>query len=138
MVESDGLRPEEWDLWDTWMHAQRVLAQEIDRRLQAEFGISKAEFSVLVTLLRAPGPEMRVVDMAESLGWEKSRVSHQLTRMESRGFVARTESGARGRRTGGGLTPEGRRLAESAVHGHARNVRRYFIDALSPEQATAI
>ncbi|MEU3341360.1 MarR family winged helix-turn-helix transcriptional regulator [Streptomyces sp. NPDC002144] len=138
MVEPDALEPEEWDLWDRWMHAQRLLLQEIDRRLQAEFGISKAEFSVLVSLLRAPGREVRVVDMAESLGWEKSRVSHQLTRMESRGFVVRTESGASGRRTGIGLTPDGRRLAESAVVAHAGNVRRYFIDQLAPEQAAAI
>jgi DNA-binding MarR family transcriptional regulator len=138
MVESDVLEPEEWDLWDTWMRAQRLLAQEIDRRLQDEFGISKADFSVLVTLLRAPGLEMRVVAVAESLGWEKSRVSHQLTRMESRGLVARTESGASGRRTGIGLTAKGRRLGESAVKGHAGNVRRYFFDPLTPEQAAAI
>ncbi|MCH5677653.1 MarR family winged helix-turn-helix transcriptional regulator [Streptomyces gilvus] len=138
MVEPDALKPEEWDLWDRWMHAQRLLLQEIDRRLQAEFGISKAEFSVLVTLLRAPGREVRVVDMADSLGWEKSRVSHQLTRMERRGFVVRTESGASGRRTGIGLTPDGRRLAERAVVAHAGNVRRYFIDQLAPEQAAAV
>ena len=138
MVESDALKPEEWDLWDTWMHAQRLLVQEIDRRLQCDFGISKAEFSVLVTLLRAPGSEMRVVDVAESLGWEKSRVSNTLTRMESRGFVVRTESGASGRRTGIGLTPDGHRLAESAIVAHAGNVRRYFVDALTPDQAAAI
>ena len=138
MVASDGLEPEEWDLWDTWMRAQRLLVQEIDRRLQSDFGISKAEFSVLVTLLRAPGREVRVLDLAESLDWEKSRVSHQLTRMESRGFVRRTESGASGRRTGVGLTPQGRRLAERAVLGHAGNVRDLFFESLSPDQASAI
>jgi len=138
MTEPDALKPEEWDLWDRWMRAQRLLAQEIDRRLQFEFGISKAEFSVLVTLLRTPGHKVRVVHLAESLGWEKSRVSHQLTRMESRGFLERTERGARGRRTGIGLTSKGRRLAESAITGHVGNVRRYFLETLSPEQAAAI
>jgi DNA-binding MarR family transcriptional regulator len=138
MGQSDMLKPEEWDLWDKWMHAQRLLAQEIDRRLQSEFGISKPEFSVLVTLLRAPGREMRVVDVAESLGWEKSRVSHQLTRMESRGLVVSSESGASGRRTGIALTPQGLQVAESAVLGHARNVRHCFFDLLSPGQAAAI
>ncbi|MFC8516419.1 MarR family winged helix-turn-helix transcriptional regulator [Streptomyces sp. NPDC057257] len=138
MRNPDALKPEEWDLWDTWMQAQRLLLQEIDRRLQSEIGISKAEFSVLVTLLRAPGSEMRVVDLAASLGWEKSRVSHQLTRMESRGLVVRTESGASGRRTGIGLTPEGRRLVERAVVAHGGNVRRHFLDPLAPEQAAAI
>src|SRR6185437_6421257 len=64
MGQSDTLTLQEWDLWDQWMRAQRLLAQEIDRRLQSEFGISKPEFSVLVTLLRAPGREMRVADVA--------------------------------------------------------------------------
>jgi DNA-binding MarR family transcriptional regulator len=138
MAKPRALTPEEWELWDTWMRAQRLLAQEVERGLQRDFGISKAEFSVLVTLRQAPGHQMRVGDLAESLAWEKSRVSHQLTRMESRGFVARTESGASGRRTGIGLTAKGRGAAESAIGGHADNIRRYFFDPLLPEQAAAI
>ena len=138
MGQSDSLEPREWDLWDQWMRAQRLLAQELDRRLQGEFGISKPEFSVLVTLLRAPGREMRVGDVAESLGWEKSRVSHQLTRMERRGLVASREGGASGRRTAIGLTPAGFQVAQSAVLGHARNVRQCFFDLLAPGQAAAI
>ena len=138
MGQSDMLEPQEWDLWDRWMRAQRLLAQEIDRRLQGEFGISKPEFSVLMTLLRAPGREMRVADVAESLGWDKSRVSHQLTRMERRGLVVSSESGASGRRTGIGLTAQGLQVVESAISGHARNVRQCFFDLLAPEQAAAI
>ncbi|MDN3355179.1 MarR family transcriptional regulator [Actinomadura sp. DC4] len=133
-----ALTPEEWELWDVWMRAQRVLAQEVDRGLQRDHGISKAEFSVLVTLRDAPGRQMRVGDLAESLAWEKSRVSHQLTRMENRGFVERTESGASGRRTGIGLTAKGHHAAEEAIRGHARNIRRLFLDPLTPEQTEAI
>ncbi|MEO3873373.1 MarR family winged helix-turn-helix transcriptional regulator [Nonomuraea sp. B12E4] len=135
---AETLTPEEWELWDTWMHAHRLLVREVDRGLQRDFGISKAEFSVLVTLRQAPGRRLRVGDLAESLAWEKSRVSHLLTRMESRGFVERAESGASGRRTGIGLTEKGRRAVESAIDGHAGNVRRYFLDPLTPEQAAAI
>ena len=58
--------------------------------------------------------------------------------MENRGFVERTESGASGRRTGIGLTVKGRRAVESAIRGHAGNIRRYFFDPLTPEQAAAI
>lgn len=138
MTKPDPLAPEDWALWDVWMQAQRRLAREIDRRLQAECGISKAEFSVLVSLMRASGPALRVVDLAESLGWEKSRVAHQLTRMEGRGLVKRSRSGASGRRTGVGLTASGRRLAQSAVLAHGENVRRFFLDLLTPEQAAVI
>jgi hypothetical protein len=60
MAETRTLEPEEWELWDAWMRAQRLLARELDRGLQRDCGISKAEFSVLVTLWQAPGREMRV------------------------------------------------------------------------------
>jgi DNA-binding MarR family transcriptional regulator len=138
MVVTRTLEPEEWEFWDTWMRAQRLLTRELERGLQRDCDISKAEFSVLVTLLRAPGREMRVGELSESLDWEKSRVSHLLTRMENRGFVARTEDGASGRRTGIGLTATGRRTAQDAVLRHADNIRRYVLDPLTPDHAAAI
>lgn len=128
------LESAEWEFWDTWMRAQRLLARELDRGLQRDCGISKAEFSVLMTLT---GP-MRVGELADALAWEKSRVAHLLTRMENRGLVARTEDGATGRRTGIELTAEGRRTAESAVRAHGANIRRLVLDRLTPEQAAAI
>jgi DNA-binding MarR family transcriptional regulator len=132
------LEPEEWALWNNWMQAQRLLARELDRLLQRDFGISKAEFSVLVTLHQTPGSRMRVGELAESLGWEKSRVAHLLTRMEARELLERTESESSGRRLGIGLTAKGRTAAEKAIQGHGENVRRYFFDTLTPSQASAI
>jgi DNA-binding MarR family transcriptional regulator len=131
------LEPEQWELWDSWMQAQRLLARELDRGLQRDYGISKAEFSVLVTLYRAAEGQMRVGELAESLDWEKSRVSHQLTRMENRGLVDRTENRS-GRRIGIGLTAKGRSVVEDAILGHADNIRVYFFDALTPDQAAVI
>jgi DNA-binding MarR family transcriptional regulator len=119
------------------MEAQRILAGELNRGLQRDHGISKAEFSVLVTLDRAPGGRMRVGELAESLDWEKSRVAHQLTRMENRDLVARTHTSAGGRRTGIGLTAEGRSTARDAIQGHAGNIRRHFFDVVTAEQAAA-
>ena len=138
MTETRSLQPEEWEFWDTWMRAQRLLARELDRGLQRDCGISKAEFSVLVTLWQAAGREMRVGELSESLDWDKSRVSHQLTRMEKRGFVERTQYGADGRRAGIGLTAEGRRTAQNAILMHGANVRRHALDSLTPEQAAAV
>ena len=138
MTETRSLEPEEWEFWDTWMRAQRLLARELERGLQRDCGISKAEFSVLVTLWQVADREMRVGELSESLAWDKSRVSHQLTRMEKRGFVERTQYGADGRRAGIGLTAEGRRAAQSAILVHGANVRRHALDSLTPEQAAAI
>lgn len=138
MVDTHALQPEEWGLWDLWTRAQRLLARELEGGLQRECGISKAEFSVLMTLCRASGPKMRVGELARSLDWDKGRVSHQLTRMENRGFVERTRYAADGRRAGIGLTAEGRRAAERALLVHGGNIRRHFLDTLTPEQAAVI
>jgi DNA-binding MarR family transcriptional regulator len=138
VTETRSLQPEEWEFWDTWMRAQRLLARELERGLQRDCGISKAEFSVLVTLWQAAGREMRVGELSESLDWDKSRVSHQLTRMEKRGFVERTQYGADGRRAGIGLTVAGRRAAQEAILVHGTNIRRHALDSLTPEQAVAI
>ncbi|MDQ7807523.1 MarR family transcriptional regulator [Amycolatopsis sp. A133] len=138
MATAASLSSAEWAFWDSWMRAQRLLAKEVDRVLQRDFGISKAEFSVLVTLQAAPDGQMRVTDLAESLDWEKSRVAHQLTRMERRGLLERSEAGAAGRRTGVTLTPSGKEVVERAIRGHAHTIRRLAFDRLSPEQAAAI
>ena len=81
---------------------------------------------------------MRVGELAEALDWDRSRVSHQLTRMEKRGFVWRSRYGADGRRAGIGLTVEGRRAARSPIDAHIANVRRHALDSLAAEQAAAI
>ncbi|MEU7872794.1 MarR family transcriptional regulator [Dactylosporangium sp. NPDC049140] len=138
MAEPRTLEPGEWALWNSWMQAQRLLARELDRDLQREYGISKAEFSVLVTLHQTAGGQMRVGELAESLDWEKSRVAHQLTRMENRELVERTDNEFNGRRVGVGLTAKGREAVEQAILGHAGNIRRYFFETLTPEQAAAI
>jgi DNA-binding MarR family transcriptional regulator len=138
MTASAPLSDDEWAMWDVWMRAQRVLSREAERALQSDFGISKAEFGIMVTLESAPDLPMRVSSLAESLGWEKSRVAHQLTRMERRGLVVRSESGAAGRRTGIALTAAGKALAEKSIVGHGRNIRRLALDTLSPEQAAVI
>jgi len=138
MTDAQPLSSDEWAFWDTWMQAQRLLVREVDRVLQADFGISKAEFSVLVTLQATPSGEMRVTALAGALDWDKSRVAHLLTRMESRGLLARSESGAAGRRTGIALTQPGRDVAERAILEHGRTIRRLAMDRLSLDQRKAI
>ena len=138
MARSADLSPQEWEQWHRWTLLQRLLTQQIDRHLQASFGISKAEFSILATLLRSSEKELRVGDLSQSLGWEKSRVAHLLTRMEGRALVERTETGAAGRRTGLRLTPQGRQLARRAIAGHAQNLKRNFFEVFTPDQAEPV
>ncbi|GAB3914204.1 MarR family transcriptional regulator [Microlunatus endophyticus] len=138
MAELGVLTEQDWEFWDAWVRSQRLLNREFDRALQQELALSKADFSVLVTLEAAPEGRKRVGEVAEALDWDKGRVAHQLTRMESRCLLAREEDGAPGRRTGVRLTATGWEAARRAVRLHSENVRRLVLDRLAPEERAAI
>lgn len=63
----------------------------LSRRVQADSGLSAADYTVLVSLTERGNGRMRFLDLAKLVEWEKSRMSHRVTRMAKRGLVAREE-----------------------------------------------
>jgi DNA-binding MarR family transcriptional regulator len=137
-VRAKTLTGTDWSLWHVWMEAQRLVVEDIDQALRSGADISKAEFSVLRTVDAAADATLRVVELADALRWDKSRVAHLLTRMEHRGLTTRVEGGASGRRTAVALSPDGRAALRAAERVHADSVRRLFTDRLSDDQAAVI
>jgi len=129
---------QDWQLWRDFVAMHQQLARELDRQLQRDAGISQADWGVLLTLSKAPDRRLRTGELAELLAWEKSRVSHQVTRMESRGLIDRTECTTDGRGTWVGLTSEGRRTLLGATSEHATAIRELFFDNLDSEQKQAL
>ena len=78
----------------------------------------------------APGQQLRIKEIAQRIDWEKSRVSHQVTRLERRRLLVRSvcETDARGWWVS--LTPAGAQAVSRAVGAHQNAVRRYFFDVL--------
>jgi DNA-binding MarR family transcriptional regulator len=129
---------EDWGLWRDFVSMHRHLARELDRQLQRDAAISQADFSVLLVLSEAPDRKLRTGELAELLAWEKSRVSHQVTRMESRGLLERSECDTDGRGTWVGLTAEGRRTLLGAMREHAAAIRGLFLDRLQQGEKAAL
>src|SRR5690606_35907892 len=77
---------------------------------------------------------MRVFELGDELQWETSRLSHHLTRMERRGLVRREKCPTDQRGAYIVLTDAGRDAIVAAAPRHVEDVRRYFIDAMTPEQ----
>jgi DNA-binding MarR family transcriptional regulator len=127
-----GLTERELRAWRTSFHMQELLRGRIEQQLQASSGLSNADYSVLALLSEAPGRRMRAYELSRVAGWEKSRLHHQLTRMCTRGLITRQRCGSRG--TDVVITAEGLAALEEAVPSHAQEVRRLFIDPLTPEQ----
>ena len=114
------------------------LLSRLARQLQSESGLSEADFEVLVHVSEAPAQRIRAVDLGARLGWEKSRLSKQVTRMEARGLVRREDCRSGQRGTDVLLTAAGRRSIQAAAPLHALEIRRLFADVLTPEQLDAL
>src|SRR5436305_2340618 len=93
------------------------LQSAMSRQLQADCGLSLADYDVLVALDERPG--CRIAELGERLGWEQSRLSHQLSRMRTRGLIARTGATDDRRAATVDLTAAGRAALTSAAPGHA-------------------
>ena len=130
---AERLSDDEWAVWDAFYSMRRRLDRALELRLHADSGVSAPEYEILVGLGRSDDRRLRVRDIAEQIGWEKSRVSHQVTRMERRGLVRRTECVSDARGTWVELTPDGRRAMLAATRGHTAAIKRYFADVLGAD-----
>lgn len=114
------------------------LTAELARQLAADSGLSYQDYVVLVVLTAQPDGRLRLFELGQALGWEKSRVSHHITRMTSRNLVTKEKCGDDRRGAFIVVTEHGRREIEAAAPGHIASVRALFIDQLTPVQLEAI
>jgi DNA-binding MarR family transcriptional regulator len=128
------LDPDEKAAWDGFIRMQETLLGRLARHVQADSGLSASDYTVLVNLTDAEGGRMRLLELARTVHWEKSRMSHQVTRMVKRGLVAKEECPDDGRGAFIVVTPDGYRAIEEAAPQHVEHVRRLFIEALAPNQ----
>ncbi len=129
---------EERGLWKAFFVMRRQLELTLERRLQADAGISSADYEILMSLFDDPAKRLRAGQIGDIIGWEKSRVSHQLTRMAQRGLITRQECGDDARGVWVVLTAEGSRAALAASRDHREAVREYFFDVLSSEEKNVL
>lgn len=120
-----------------WRGLQTVLQPletALNRQLARDSALSTADYGVLVALSEADHHRMRIRELVQSTGWEKSRVSHQIRRMESRGLVVRQECPTDARGAFIRLTAQGLVTIQQAAPAHVDEVRRLVVDVLTPEQ----
>jgi DNA-binding MarR family transcriptional regulator len=115
-----------------------MLRAQISRDLHTECGLSEADFMVLVHLSEAPEGRLRMTELANVLGWSKSRTSHQISRMHSRGQVEREDCPNDARSSYAVLTGRGRDEIDRAAPLHVESVRRHLIDLLDRSQLNAM
>ena len=124
--------------WESYQRMRVRLAGRLGRELTTKTGLSEADFEILMALISSSDDSVRALALRCGLEWEKSRLSHQLRRMEERGLVTREDCVEDNRGSIVRVTETGRQRAAEAQSYYEEAVRRYVVDVLSAEQLAAL
>jgi hypothetical protein len=108
---------------------QELLRSRLEQGLVSRSGLSNADYTVLAVLSEAPERRMRPFDLSRTLGWEKSRLHHQVRVGPSFDEAAAAHPG----QLQIVLTRDGLAAIVAAAPEHVRDVR-LLLDALTDEQ----
>jgi DNA-binding MarR family transcriptional regulator len=130
------LSPHELRIW----HAFKLMGEDVlvrvGRDITEATGLSGPEFGVLSRLAALGKGEMRQQALANMMGWDKSRLSHQLTRMKTRKLIERRSTDKNTVLVV--LTKLGQQKLDAARPVHAESVRRNLLSRLSTQQIETI
>jgi DNA-binding MarR family transcriptional regulator len=131
------LSDEEQRAWGTYIRLAKMLMRQLDRDLHP-FGLSTNDYEILVELSEAPGNRLRMTELADLTAQSRSRLSHQITRMEDKGLVRREDCKGDKRGTFAVITEGGLATIERVAPSHVDSVRRHFMDHVPPEYLDAL
>jgi DNA-binding MarR family transcriptional regulator len=121
-------------LWKSYRDLHQELSSALEAQLLRDAGLSGSEYAVLVELSHTPDGVLRARELGAELGWDRSRLSHLVRRMERRGLVAREDCSEDARGSMVRLTDAGRAAVDGVAPEHSEAIRRYFFNPLSGEE----
>jgi DNA-binding MarR family transcriptional regulator len=132
------LNEAEMAAWRSYVVATLLLRQRLHRELSDRHEVSLTDYEVLVCLDSRPDHRIRMSELAFLMGSTKSKLSHQVARLEVAGLVRRARDPEDKRGVITELTEQGVALLEKAAPTHVEGVREHLIDLLSPEEQATI
>ncbi|MFD6860538.1 MarR family winged helix-turn-helix transcriptional regulator [Rhodococcus sp. NPDC060086] len=132
------LTAEEQNAWRRYMDGNSRLMEVLNRNLHDQHGLSLAEYRILVMLTEAEEGSVRMSELADGVLSSRSRLTHQIRRMESDGMVVRSSCPDDGRGVLATITDEGRRRLAEAAPTHVDDVRTNLIDLLSKSELATL
>ena len=124
---------EQLRIWRDYIETAEVLRTRLGSRMQSESSLSAGDYQVLLALTEAPEYTLRSSELASLIGWERSRLSHHLGRMEKRRLIQRVPCADDVHGVDVSATASGREAFRAGSVPHLRAVRELFLDALTPE-----
>ena len=132
-MSKTSLSSKEQAVWHALKRLGEGVLARVGAEIEAATQMSGADFAILSRLEELGNGTLSQQSLIQSLNWEKSRLSHQLTRMEARSFVARVAASS-GRSVDVNLLDAGARAIEKARPVHAHAVRSMLKEISEEEQ----
>lgn len=133
-MHTPWLNDSEQAAWRSFLAMHTQVQHALRLQLQRDTELSASDYEILVCLSEALDGTLRSYQISAIVQWEPSRLSHQLRRMNDRGLVDRQDCPTDGRGVTVAITARGRDAITRAAPLHVAEVRRVFIDRLSPTQ----
>jgi len=124
--------------WRAYLAATQLLADRLQRDLQETHGLSSADYEILVRLSEAEDRRLRMSELADRALSSRSRLSHQVGRMEAAGLVERVACDDDRRGHWAVLTDAGWQTLVAAAPDHVESVRTHLLDPLTPAEFAAL
>ena len=131
------LTDDEQRAWRAYIRLAQLLMRQLDRDLHP-FGLSMHDYEILVELSESPGRRLRMTELADRTAQSRSRLSHQINRMEAKGLVTREGCEGDKRGTFAVLTARGEDTVTAVAPSHVTSVREHFVDQLGPRDLNAL
>ncbi|WP_255374576.1 MarR family winged helix-turn-helix transcriptional regulator [Cohnella sp. OV330] len=124
-------------IWHLWKGSFQSIFGRVIKELSEHTGLSEGDYGVLDRLVLSGNGNLRQQELADSMDWDKSRLSHHLTRMEKRGLVTRkpidTDRGVQVL-----ITPAGKLALDEARPIVSKAIQKYFLDLLTDRDIESI
>jgi DNA-binding MarR family transcriptional regulator len=132
------LSAEQQEYWRAWLAASMLLRDQLTKEIQEQHGLTMADYEILVQLSENPERRMRMSELATCTLVSRSRLTHQIDRMEKAGYVERQECRDDRRGFFAVLTDLGMQAIIDAAPDHVASVRAHMVDLLTPAEFAAL
>ena len=136
MKKTPWLTEQQQTTWLAYLELTRALSAGMERQL-AQTGVSGADYQVLAPLAEVDDG-LRPRELCRFTGWDRSRLTHHVNRMEARGLVERSPCGDDKRGTVVRITAAGRTALGNAAPSHVEWVRSNFIGLLTDHEMAVL
>lgn len=137
-LEVEWLASGEQRAWRAFIEGSQRLFEVLNRGLVDKHGLSMDDYRILVKLSESPNGSLRMSELADGVVASRSKLTHQIRRMEAENLVTRGGCDSDRRGVNAVITEVGRDRLAAAAPDHVADVRRYMVDALTPDQLRTV